>query len=90
MLAEAGVLAALGAPNRSESGADGVRAALRLQVLVAARAIGVQAVIAPAGDGDDKTAYRTAIEAARGLGYDGARCTHPVQVTLANEVFAAT
>lgn len=88
VLDEAGVLAALGAGDTTTDN-DDVLAPLRLQVLVTARAVGVRAIVAPAVDGDDKAAYRAAIERARALGYDGARCTHPAQVTLANEVFAA-
>jgi len=87
VLDEAGVLEALGAGDEAVTAGDDVLAPLRMQVLVAARAVGLQAVIAPAVD-DDTDAYRAALVRARGQGYDGARCAHPVQVALANEVFA--
>jgi citrate lyase subunit beta/citryl-CoA lyase len=88
VLDEAGVLAALGAEDGPMTDNDEVLAPLRLQVLVTARAVGLHVVVAPAAGGDTAT-YRATIERARTLGYDGARCTHPVQVNLANEVFAS-
>jgi len=88
VLDEAGVLEALGAGDEAVTDHDDVLGPIRLQVLVAARAVGLQAVIAPAVDDDNKDAYRAALVRARAQGYDGARCTHPIQVALANEVFA--
>ena len=87
VLDEAGLLAALGADGDPTTN-DDVLTSLRLQVLVAARAVGLHAVVAPAVAGDDRSAYRATVERAGAVGYDGARCTHPAQVTLANEVFA--
>jgi citrate lyase subunit beta/citryl-CoA lyase len=89
VLDEAGVLSALGAGDGAMTTQDDVLASLRLQMLVTARAVGLDAVVAPAVDGDDEAAYRATIGRAQALGYDGARCTHPTQVTLANEVFGS-
>jgi citrate lyase subunit beta/citryl-CoA lyase len=87
VLDEAGVLAALGADPGAVTEHDDVLAPVRMQVLGAARAVGLQAVVAPAVDNDDIDAYRAAVVRARAQGYDGARCTHPAQVAVANEVF---
>ena len=82
-----GVLEALGADDDAVKAGDDVLGPIRLRVLVAARAVGLHAVVAPAVDDDNKDAFRAALVRARAQGYDGARCTHPVQVALANEVF---
>lgn len=86
LLDEASVLAALGASD-TLTDHDDVLVPFRLQLLVAARAVGLHAVVAPAVDGDDEAAYRATVERARAVGYDGVRCTHPAQVTVVNEVF---
>jgi len=87
VLDEAGVLEALGADDDAVTAGDDMLGSIRLEVLVAARAVGLHAVVAPAVDDDKDDAFRAALVRARAQGYDGARCTHPVQVTLANEVF---
>jgi len=87
VLDETGVLEALGADDDAVTAGDDVLGPIRLRVLVAARAVGLHAVVAPAVDDDNKDAFRAALVRARAQGYDGARCTHPVQVALANEVF---
>lgn len=62
--------------------------ALRMQVLVAARAADVQAIEAHSIDpGDD--AFESAVERSRGLGYDGVTCAHPAQVAAAKRIFDA-
>lgn len=88
VLDEAAVLAALGAARGPTAEHDAVLAPLRLRVLVAARAVGVQALVAPAVDGDDTEAFRSAASRAHALGYDGVRCTDPAQVTHVNKVYA--
>ncbi|HEX6256062.1 MAG TPA: aldolase/citrate lyase family protein [Euzebyales bacterium] len=61
-------------------------AAVRPQVAVAAHATGLQPVVRV--DATEDGAYRTAITAARTLGYGGARCARPRQVEIANDVFS--
>ena len=61
--------------------------AIRTTVLVAARTADLQAVDAY-GTRTRGDAYRAAVERSRLLGYDGAWCTHPDQVTLANAAFS--
>ena len=72
------------APGRNAHG-DPWRA-VRMQVLVAARAADVQAIEAHAADGDDGI-FRSAVERSYGLGYDGVTCEHPAQISDANAVF---
>jgi len=88
VLDETGVLEALGADDDTVTAGDDMLGPIRLRVLVAARAVGLNAIVAPAVDDDNKDAFRAVLVRARAQGYDGARCTHPVQVALANEVFA--
>lgn len=71
------------APGRRAHG-DPWRAT-RMQVLVAARAAGVQAIEAHAADVDDITA---AVQRSHGLGYDGVVVTHPKHLDTATNVFA--
>jgi citrate lyase subunit beta/citryl-CoA lyase len=85
VLDEAGIAATLGL---DAAGAEAALGIVRVQVAVAARAAEVVAVLAPDVEGADPDAYRTVIERAEALGYDGARCTHPTQVDIANQVFA--
>jgi citrate lyase beta subunit len=82
VLDEVGLGAAPGVPPEA---ASGLSAAFRPQVAVAAHATGLQPVVRvdAADDGD----YRSAITAARELGFTGARCATPRQIDLANDVF---
>lgn len=89
VLDETGVATALGAPDPGASDAVQALSAHRVAVLTAARAAGLEAVLAPAihsGDRDD-TSFRAWITDAWAIGYDGTRCTHPAQVTAAMAVF---
>ncbi len=87
VLDEAGVGSVLGARRDAfEAGAH----AIRVRVLVTARAAGLDAIVAPDVAGDKPDAYRTAITQAVALGFDGARCAHPTQVDDANRTFATT
>jgi citrate lyase beta subunit len=76
------------AESLGTTGADPLDAlhAMRMNVLVAARTAGLQAVDRSGTDGDG---YRAAAERSRALGFDGAWCTHPEQVGQANELFSA-
>ena len=64
--------------------------AVRVQVLAAARAAGIDAIDAPYPGYRDLDGYRRAATHASLLGFDGKWAIHPSQVTVANEVFAAT
>jgi len=74
------------APDRGAHG-DPWRA-IRMQVLVAARAADVQAIEAHTVDAGDDT-FTAAVQRSHGLGYDGVTCVHPAQVNQANTIFAA-
>ncbi|RDH80556.1 CoA ester lyase [Mycolicibacterium moriokaense] len=63
---------------------------VRVQVLAAARAAGIDAVDAPYPGYRDLDGYRTAATQASLLGYDGKWAIHPAQVPVANEVFSPT
>jgi citrate lyase subunit beta/citryl-CoA lyase len=62
----------------------------RAQVLAAARAAGVDAIDAPYPAYQDPDGYRRAATHASLLGYDGKWAIHPIQIPIANEVFAPT
>ena len=62
----------------------------RSQVLTAARAGRVDAVVAPFPAYQDPEGYRRAARAASALGFDGKWAIHPGQVPIANEVFTPT
>lgn len=80
-----GIATSLGAPDPT---GDVERwRPLLLDVIVTARAAGLGAVV-DVSDLPDKQAYRSALETAQALGYDGAWSDHPVQVDIANSVFA--
>jgi citrate lyase subunit beta / citryl-CoA lyase len=64
--------------------------AVRLQVLAAARAAGIDAIDAPYPGYRDLDGYRRAATHASLLGFDGKWAIHPSQVAVANEVFAPT
>jgi citrate lyase beta subunit len=82
----AGIAASLGAAHAADP--PGTLDALRLTVLVAARAAGLQAIDLY-GSGVQGDGYRAAAAHSRTLGFDGAWCTHPDQVGQANELFSA-
>lgn len=62
----------------------------RVQVLMAARGAGIDAVDAPYPAYKDVDGYRRAAVHASLLGYDGKWAIHPDQVPVANEVFSPT
>src|SRR6476659_2582919 len=64
--------------------------AVRVQVLAAARAAGVDAIDAPYPGYRDAEGYRRAATQAGLLGYDGKWAIHPDQVPIANAVFTPT
>jgi citrate lyase subunit beta / citryl-CoA lyase len=61
---------------------------VRVQVLAAARAAGIDAIDAPYPGYTDLDGYRLAATHASLLGYDGKWAIHPAQVPVANEVFS--
>ena len=63
---------------------------VRVQVLAAARAAGLDAIDAPYPGYQDVDGYRRAATHASLLGYDGKWAIHPSQVPVANEVFSPT
>lgn len=60
---------------------------VRVAVLAAARAAGIDAIDAPYPGYRDLDGYRSAATHASLLGYDGKWAIHPAQVPVANEVF---
>lgn len=64
--------------------------AVRVQVLAAARAAGIDAIDAPYPAYQDIAGYRRNAEHASLLGFDGKWAIHPAQVPVANAVFAPT
>jgi citrate lyase subunit beta / citryl-CoA lyase len=62
--------------------------AVRVQVLAAARSVGIAAIDAPYPGYRDLDGYRRAATHASLLGFDGKWAIHPCQVPVANEVFA--
>jgi len=62
----------------------------RVQILVAARGAGIDAIDAPYPAYQDADGYRRAARHASLLGYDGKWAIHPSQVPIANTVFAPT
>jgi citrate lyase subunit beta/citryl-CoA lyase len=63
---------------------------VRVTVLAAARAAGIDAIDAPYPGYADLDGYRRAATHASLLGYDGKWAIHPAQVSVANEVFTPT
>jgi len=59
----------------------------RMQVLVAARAAGVQAIEAHTAD-DTDDGFRASVQRSHGLGYDGVTCAGPAQIEAVNATFA--
>ncbi len=62
----------------------------RVQVLTAARVVGIDAIDAPFPAFRDLEGYRTAAVRASLLGFDGKWAIHPDQIRVANEVFSPT
>jgi citrate lyase subunit beta/citryl-CoA lyase len=62
----------------------------RVQVLAAARAVGIDAIDAPFPAYQDPEGYRRSATHASLLGFDGKWCIHPGQIPIANEVFSPT
>lgn len=62
----------------------------RMQVLVAARIAGIDAIDAPFPAYGDVDGYRESAGHARLLGYDGKWAIHPSQIQIANEEFSPT
>lgn len=63
---------------------------VRVQVLAAARAAGIDAIDAPYPGYQDLDGYRRSATQASLLGFDGKWAIHPDQVAVANEVFTPT
>ena len=63
---------------------------VRVQVLAAARAAGIDAIDAPYPGYQDLDGYRRTATHASLLGFDGKWAIHPAQVSVANEVFTPT
>ncbi len=63
---------------------------VRVQVLAAARAAGIDAIDAPYPGYEDLDGYRRTATHASLLGFDGKWAIHPHQVPVANEVFTPT
>lgn len=82
----AAMSAALGAAGPDHGRHGDPWRGIRMQVLVAARAAGVQAIEAHAVTDDG---FRGAAQRSHDLGYDGVTCTDPGQVAMANEIFTA-
>lgn len=59
----------------------------RSQVAIACRAAGIVAIDTPEPDYTDEAYIEREMQAARGLGYQGKLCIHPLQVQIANRVF---
>ncbi|HSP54552.1 MAG TPA: CoA ester lyase, partial [Dehalococcoidia bacterium] len=59
----------------------------RSQVAIACRAAGIVAIDTPEPDYTDEAYLQTQMQAARGIGYQGKLCIHPLQVQIANRVF---
>ena len=62
----------------------------RNQIVVAARAAGIDAVDGPFADFRDEEGYRRECTRAATLGFVGKWCIHPSQIPIANEVFSPT
>jgi citrate lyase beta subunit len=60
------------------------------QIVVAARAVGIDAIDAPCFDVRNVELLRREAEAARRLGFDGKNALHPDQLEILNEVFGVT
>jgi citrate lyase subunit beta/citryl-CoA lyase len=60
----------------------------RSQVAIACRAAGIEAIDTPDPDFTNADHLRTEMRLAKSLGYRGKLCIHPLQVQIANEVFA--
>lgn len=58
------------------------------RIVIAARAAGVRVIDGPYADFRDMDGLRSSCEIARGLGFDGKWCIHPVQISVVNEVFS--
>lgn len=72
--------------ERTEAGQEILWA--RTQVAIACHAAGITAIDTPDPDYSDETHLRREMSLARGLGYRGKLCIHPLQVQIANETFA--
>ena len=62
----------------------------RSRVVLAAKAAGVKALDQVVLDLKDEALFRRDATVGRNLGYDGKMCVHPLQIDLANELFAPT
>ena len=83
-------LAAIGMPDRWDTGYPGHRWDYPLQrILAAARAAGIRAIDGPYADFRDRDGFHRSCLVARALGYDGKWCIHPDQVPIANQAFSA-
>jgi citrate lyase subunit beta/citryl-CoA lyase len=81
--------AAIGVPDAWDDAYAGHRVHYPMaQVVIAARAFGLEAIDGPFADFRDGEGFRTSCQRARALGYSGKWCIHPSQIAIANEVFS--
>ena len=59
-------------------------------IVAAARTNGLRCVDGPYSDYNDLAGFERASRIARALGFDGKQCIHPMQLSVANNVFAPT
>jgi citrate lyase subunit beta/citryl-CoA lyase len=59
-------------------------------IVAAARANGLRAIDGPYAAHKDSVGFERSARVARALGFDGKQCIHPVQIPVANAVFAPT
>lgn len=62
----------------------------RLQVILAARATGIQPIDSVYSDVEDEEGLRKSIIEAKSLGFEGKGCIHPGQIMIVNQGFAPT
>lgn len=60
------------------------------RIVVAARAVGLEAIDGPLADFRNLEALESSCKIARGLGFDGKWCIHPDQILPVNRVFSPT
>ena len=71
--------------KRTETGEEILWA--RSQIAVACRAAGIAAIDTPDPNYSDESHLRREMSLAKSLGYSGKLCIHPLQVSIANELF---
>jgi citrate lyase subunit beta/citryl-CoA lyase len=74
--------------ERTVEGSESLLA--RLQVVIAARAAGIQPIDSVFSDVGDEEGLRRSTLEAKSLGFEGKGCIHPGQIRIVNETFAPT